>query len=388
VPTVTTLTSCGSQPSLKGCRDCNCYCSNEAPIKFGTAVTMTERVLLLTPSRGRGGGIERYSETLEWAFAEQGVECKRIDLNGSRVSAHARMLARGRKLIGTSRRPTRLVLTHRALLPVASLLAKAPVVCGISVVCHGNDVWGARPVARRSLEKHLMRGAGVRVVAVSSFTAGALAEGCHAGVLPPGLSRGWFDTLVDGSARVRSRDTGVHLVTAFRLDQWRNKGLPELLDAVAALSRPDIHVTICGTGEPPQELRGLVHRHPRSTLRPGVTDGELARELAAADLFVLATRTKAGRHASGEGFGLVLLEAQVAGTPVIGPAFGGSHDAYLDGVTGIAPTDETAGALARLLDELLQDPCRLQQMGKRSAEWARECFAPEHYASRAIGRLL
>ena len=144
-----------------------------------------------------------------------------------------------------------------------------------------------------------------------------------------------------------SRDTGecTWLLRSV-FDQWRNKGLPELLDAVAALSRPDIHVTICGTGEPTQELRGLVHRHPRSTLRPGVTDGESARELAEADLFVLATRTKARRHASGEGFGLVLLEAQVAGTPVIGPAFGGSHDAYIDGVTGIAPTDETAGALA------------------------------------------
>jgi glycosyltransferase involved in cell wall biosynthesis len=233
-----------------------------------------------------------------------------------------------------------------------------------------------------------MRGAGVRVVAVSNFTAGALAEGCHAGVLPPGLSRGWFDMLVDESARTRAKDTGVYLVTTFRLDQWRSKGLPQLLDAVAALGRPEIHVAICGTGEPPQELQNLVHRHPRCTLRSGVSDRELARELAEADLFVLATRTKAGRHASGEGFGLVLLEAQVAGTPVIGPAFGGSHDAYIEGVTGIAPTDETAGALTKVLDEVLQDPCRLEQMGKRSAEWARECFAPEHYASRAIGRLL
>ena len=43
---------------------------------------MTDRVLLLSPSRGLGGGIERYVATLEWAFAAEGVECQRLDLSG------------------------------------------------------------------------------------------------------------------------------------------------------------------------------------------------------------------------------------------------------------------------------------------------------------------
>ena len=135
-----------------------------------TGLRMTSQALLLTPSHGRGGGIERYVETLEWAFAEQGVEYRRVDLSRSGPSAHARMLAQAREKIRASPRPTRLVLAHRALLPVAWLLAKGSAVCGISLVCHGNDVWGTRPLARRSLENRLMRGAGVRVVAVSSFT--------------------------------------------------------------------------------------------------------------------------------------------------------------------------------------------------------------------------
>ena len=83
--------------------------------------------------------------------------------------------------------------------------------------------------------------------------------------------------------------------------------------------------------------------------RPGLSDRELARQLAGADLFVLATRSRGGRHTSGEGFGLVLLEAQVAGTPVVAPAHGGSHDAYIEGITGLAPMDETAGSLARVM---------------------------------------
>ena len=42
---------------------------------------MSDRVLLLTPSRGLGGGIERYVETLEWAFAREGVDYSRVDLS-------------------------------------------------------------------------------------------------------------------------------------------------------------------------------------------------------------------------------------------------------------------------------------------------------------------
>jgi glycosyltransferase involved in cell wall biosynthesis len=228
----------------------------------------------------------------------------------------------------------------------------------------------------------------VRVVAVSSFTAGALAGNCPVTILPPGLSRDWFQTLVDSSDHARHDDQSVSIVTAFRLGDWRGKGLPEVLRAVAALDRTNVHVTVCGSGEPSPELQSLTRRYPFCRILPGLGDRELARELAQADLFVLATRTRPGRDPSGEGFGLVLLEAQVAGTAVVAPACGGSHDAYVDRVTGVAPTDESAESLARTLDELLQDPRGLAHMGRRAAEWAREVFSPEKYASRVVTRLL
>jgi phosphatidyl-myo-inositol dimannoside synthase len=349
---------------------------------------MTSRVLLLTPSRGLGGGIERYVDTLEWALTTHGVGLRRIDLHGGGAVAQARMLAQARRHLQGTTVATRLILGHRALLPMAALLARERSACGISVVCHGNDVWGHRPLVRRLVENHLLRNSDVRAVAVSSFTAGALIDGCHARVLSPGLSREWFDTLVNESFVVKAHDAVIRLLTIFRLDQWQAKGLRELLRAVSTLGRAEITVTVCGSGKPSSELQLLVRQNPFCSLLTRVSDRELARLFAEADLFVLATRTQGGRHPSGEGFGLVLLEAQIAGTPVVGPAFGGSCDAYIDGVTGIAPTDETADALAKVLDELLRDPSRLEKMGKRAAEWARECFAPELYASRVIRRLL
>jgi len=361
----------------------------EHDLALTSARGVTGRALLLTPSRGIGGGIERYVETLEWAFTAQGVEYQRIDLIRPGPAAHARMLSRAHAQLRAERAPTRLVVAHRALLPVASLLARERPVSGISVMCYGTDVWcGTRLRPRWWVERYLMRRPGVRVVAISSFTAGVLAHGSPATILVPGLSREWFHTLVEASAVAREREPGLNLLTAFRLGDWRDKGLPQLLDAVAALGRSDIRVTVCGSGQPPADLQQLVLERPYCALRPGLTDRELACELAAADLFVLATRTRPGRNASGEGFGLVLLEAQVAGTPVVGPAYGGSHDAFIDGVTGVAPANETTAALTMLLGDLLRDPKRLARMGRSAAELSRECFAPDSYASRVVARLL
>jgi phosphatidyl-myo-inositol dimannoside synthase len=349
---------------------------------------MSENVLALTPSRGLGGGIERYVETLEWVFDHQAVKLWRIDLRGSGPSAHARMLRQAASLIPQIPTPPRLILAHRALLPLAALLTRARSVTGISVICHGSDTWDSTVNPRRYLEHRIMASPGVRVVAASSFTAGALSRICRAAVLPPGISGTWFDTLVNAPTIPRERAPEVRLITAFRLADWRSKGLPELLAAVEALHRADVHLTVCGTGPITPELRRLVGESRRCTLKTQLTDSELAIELATADLFVLATRTKAGRDASGEGFGLVLLEAQIAGTAVIAPAYGGSHDAYVDGVTGRAPADESSDALAHLIEELLKDPHELARMSRRATDWARKSFSPERYATIATELLL
>ena len=349
---------------------------------------MTSHALLLTPSRGRGGGIERYVETLEWTFAAQGVSYCRIDLHGCGMAAHARLLAESRHRLRELGSSTRLIVAHRALLPVASMLAARHTGGGISLVCHGSDVMGPRFRGRRLAETYLMGRRRVRVVAVSSFTAGMLAGRCQAGVLPPGLSQDWFDTLVETSNTVRRRDAGIELVTAFRLADWREKGLPQLLEAVGCLGHSEIRVKVCGSGRPSPQLQQLLREYAFCTLESELSNHDLARHLATADLCVLATRTRFGRHAYGEGFGLVLLEAQVAGTPVVAPAYGGSHDAYVPGLTGVAPADESAEALRTVLAGLIRDREHLAQMSKHAADWARECFAPEKYASLAVARLL
>jgi glycosyltransferase involved in cell wall biosynthesis len=358
----------------------------------GTAARRAGQVLLLAPSRGLGGGIERYVEAVQSAFDDTGVASRRLDLARSGLAGHRALLAQAMAALAGIDSPTRVIIAHRALLPVATVLAHRRKVSGISVICHGSDAWGSRWAPRRRLESRLMRRDNVRIVAVSSFTAGVLFPGARASILPPGLSRAWFRALVSAadqaSAAGRSPQACLEVMTAFRLQQWRDKGLPQLTAAIAALGRADIRLTVCGSGQAPADLLAHVRRFPWCALRPGSSDAELAARFARASLFVLATRTRPGRRPSGEGFGLVLIEAQVAGTAVVGPAYGGSPDAYLDGVTGATPRDESVAALAQALDELVSQPVRLGEMGKRGASWARTRFAPDRYAALAVDRLL
>jgi phosphatidyl-myo-inositol dimannoside synthase len=359
-----------------------------------------ERALLLAPSRGLGGGIERYLQTVESAFDDAGVASRRVDLSRPGPAGHRVLLAEATSALASIAGPARprLVVGHRSLLPVAAVLARTRRVDGISVVCHGSDVWKSRRTPRSGLESWLMSRHDVRLVAVSSFTAGALLPHGLATILPPGLSRAWFGELAraadreaagrEAAATDVTERAGLGVMTAFRLAEWRDKGLPQLTAALAALGRGDLRLTVCGSGTPPADLVAHVRRYPWCTLRPGLNDAELAARFAQASLFVLATRTRPGRRPSGEGFGLVLLEAQVAGTAVVGPAHGGSPGAYLDGITGETPRDESVPALAEVLDRLLARPARLGQMGARGARWARARFDPDRYAELAVERLL
>ena len=76
----------------------------------------------------------------------------RLDLNRPGIRAHAAMLSDGRTLLRRSTEPVRLLVGHRALLPVASLLAREVNVCSMSVLCYGQEVWTSGLQPRRLLK--------------------------------------------------------------------------------------------------------------------------------------------------------------------------------------------------------------------------------------------
>ncbi len=71
-----------------------------------------------------------------------------------------------------------------------------------------------------------------------------------------------------------------------------------------------------------------------------------------------------------ESFGLVAIEAQACGAPVVAASVGGLREAVSDGVSGVLLADHDPGRWAQALDELLADPDRLARLSRGAVEHA------------------
>jgi D-inositol-3-phosphate glycosyltransferase len=83
---------------------------------------------------------------------------------------------------------------------------------------------------------------------------------------------------------------------------------------------------------------------------PPVARGDLAQWYRAADLVVVPSYS--------ESFGLVALEAQACGTPVVATAVGGLRTAVADGISGVLVDGHDPKAWSSVIARLLQEPQR------------------------------
>lgn len=348
------------------------------------------RVLLLAPSGGLGGGIERYLGCVEERLRDGGAEVHRVDLRGPtgpsglRARLHFVII-----VVRTALRagPFDTVLTgHPNLIPLAAAVAPLARARRGPVLFCGTDIWGLRRRNRAILTRHPV----LHPITISSYSAGALALVGVAPVLRPGIATSWRATLLAADSRRAAPGPVPTLLTVFRLNHadWEGKGLRELLKALPTVRGRigPVRLVVAGQGPALDEVHWLVNRHKDVELVESPDDTALADLYAAADLFVLCTRTNPPR--SGEGYGLVLAEAQLASCPVVGPVSGGAHDAFLEGVTGATPADESPEALAEVLVDLLSDPARLAQMRQRCGQWARMTTEPDEHTREVFRAIL
>ena len=83
---------------------------------------------------------------------------------------------------------------------------------------------------------------------------------------------------------------------------------------------------------------------------PPVARGDLANWYRAADLVIVPSYS--------ESFGLVALEAQACGTPVVATAVGGLRTAVADGISGVLVDGHDPKAWSSVITRLLQEPQR------------------------------
>jgi glycosyltransferase involved in cell wall biosynthesis len=321
--------------------------------------------------------------------ASRGMDCRLLSLNDS-PELH-RMTLGGREFVftGSDRAKGRFAVTavraarRKAKLVVAAHPNLGPVVQAMrlaaprmkSIICtHGIDVWEPLGALRRRALRH----ADV-VLAPSKDTAEHVASEQGVArdrirVLPWALDPQFEGLLAAGSQNIPPYEfpTGRVILTVGRwLATERYKGMDTLITALPRLLTrwPEVQLVLVGTGDDRAWLEDLtekngVHRHVH--FLPGLSFSELVACYSACEIFALPS--------SGEGFGLVYLEAMACGKPVIGGAHGGAPEIIEDGVTGYLVPHGDPIQLATCIETLLADPAHAKEMGARGKNRAENEF--------------
>lgn len=99
---------------------------------------------------------------------------------------------------------------------------------------------------------------------------------------------------------------------------------------------------------------------------------DVRSHLAGVDLLVLPSRS--------EGFPLTIVEAMLAGLPVVATRVGSVPEAVRDGETGLLVARDDPVALAAALRRLADDPHQRRRMGARGRRVAAASFTVEAMA--------
>jgi glycosyltransferase involved in cell wall biosynthesis len=232
---------------------------------------------------------------------------------------------------------------------------------------HGTDVRLARsrPAARAACARVLRASAGV--TAVSGWLAGQAAGFAPGLARPVAVAPMPVDDLAfspgpDGQPRDE-------LLFVGRLD--RQKGAEVALAALARLTGPAAALPLRIVGGGPEEpalrrLAGELGVADRVRWEGQLSQAELAGRYRRAAALVVPGRD--------EGLGLVAVEGQLSGAPVVAAASGGLLDVVADGRTGRTFPPGAADALARTVEAVLADPDGTARMALAARERAAARF--------------
>jgi phosphatidylinositol alpha-1,6-mannosyltransferase len=236
----------------------------------------------------------------------------------------------------------------------------------LTVLVHGTELDAAPGSRRERLLRFVFRRAD-RVVANSTFVSErtrALGLARIVDVVRPGVD-----------ARVVQRVPSKTPTVVFVGRLIARKGIDRLIAAIALLRSRDVALHVIGDGAQRATLEQMARDlgvEDRVHFAGAVDDD--ARDLAfsRAWCFAMPSRAEGGDV---EGFGIVYLEAAMAGLPAIGGRWSGAEDAIVDGVTGLLVDGTDTQAIADAILALIDDPQRATAMGRAGRERALRDFS-------------
>ncbi len=268
---------------------------------------------------------------------------------------------------------------------------------GISygVFTHGLDLLYPQTTKYRALFNYLLRAADI-VFANSEFTKDILLklgiDNSCIEVIYPSVSieiEQVDDSLLD-SIRAKHGLVGRKcILTVGRLVERKGhdmllKALPQILRAV-----PNAHYVIVGKGEYESKLRSIVRElgiETRVTFAGYANDTEVAAYYTLCDVFALISRA-IPEEGDIEGFGIVYLEANLRGKPVVGGNAGGVPEAVVHGETGLLVDPLNIDEVGQAIVSLLEDPDMARRLGDQGQQRVIQKFNSQASAAKVLARL-
>ena len=270
------------------------------------------------------------------------------------------------------------VIPEGVIARALKLLAGARYNCFV----HGEDVETAATSREHSLlVKNVCKNASM-LICNSENTANIVRKlgfdsGSKCEVLHPGVDTSRFEVAApDTSFRQKMGWSGKRvLLTVGRLQ--RRKGQDFLIKSMPTLLNefPDLFYAVVGRGECYDELISLVDQHElhdKVCVYPDMDDEALIKCYQQCDIFILPNRTIDNDI---EGFGMVLVEAQVCGKPVIAGDSGGTRETMNIGKTGhiidCSSTENLLNGLSPILRnrEIVDGEVDIADYAKKRFNW-------------------
>ena len=260
---------------------------------------------------------------------------------------------------------------------------------GIPLVayCHGEDITLTDERKYQPKIRDLIYHSADAVIANGAFAVEKLLENGIAREkifkITPGLDTSVF---FPEPCDLLRRRYGLHdelvLLTVARLIP--RKGHSRVLHAIAALGSdvPPLKYVIGGRGPQEKVLRDLaaeLHLEDKIIFAGFVSEQEINLHYNLADIVLMPNTEEEGDV---EGFGMVFLEANATGKPVIGGRSGGTSDAVEDGVTGYLVDSGNDSELIERLRQLLTDNDLRSKMGAAGLARVRTEFTWEPRAAK------
>ena len=370
----------------------------------------SRKILLVTNDLGpRAGGIETFilgllerldgSEIVIYTAAQQGS-----DLFDATLSARTGVIIirdKTRILIPTPSVNRRVravaekyeseIVWFGAAMPLAwmSALLKRAGVRRVVALTHGHEVWWAKLPLFRQIFSHSTRSIDV-LTYLGQFTRRAMAPVVHSSCLMVQIAPGIPIDHLKPAPKSQELVAELHLegrqvlISVGRL--VHRKGQDKLLEALPhiLLRHPNLILLLVGVGPRQKKLQQLVLRHGLEEyvrFIGRISYEELPKYFRLGDLFVMPSRSRlAGLEV--EGLGIVYLEASASGIAVLAGASGGAPDAVIPGMTGEIVDGSSVSEIAGRVNELLDHPSRLREMGEAGREWTRERWSWEIWGRR------